>query len=162
MLVAHVCPLGSPPRPSWAAGRAVAPARPRATRFPDGGHLHGVAPQPRSFGLGAGRGFAPSGPKELCGLLRREGLGLCDSAGWAWGHRGVMGLPSGLCPQLWPPCALPSSPQPAPTPGIRAGLVCFSSPAPSAQTRKQPLGQRQRLQASAQAGAGALVPQEAE
>lgn len=116
------------------AGRARAwPARPK-----------------KSPGLGGRGGPEPrQAPALRRGLLRGQGPGLRGSVGRAPGHRGVTGLRRGLCSPLWPPCALPSSLQPAPVPSLGARPVCFLSPTPSTWTREQPSGRRQRREAVA-------------
>ena len=74
------------------------------------------------------------------GALRLSGAGLGSPRGDRAPERSLFAALAALRTSFQPP--------PAPTPGLRAGPVCFSSPAPSAQTRKQPWGRRQRLQAS--------------
>nr|XP_021581526.1 translation initiation factor IF-2-like [Ictidomys tridecemlineatus]XP_021581531.1 translation initiation factor IF-2-like [Ictidomys tridecemlineatus]XP_021581532.1 translation initiation factor IF-2-like [Ictidomys tridecemlineatus]XP_040126949.1 translation initiation factor IF-2-like [Ictidomys tridecemlineatus] len=98
----------------------------------------GTQEGPRPGGSGArSPRLTPRAPLERCGLLRGEARERRGSAGRARGHRGVTGLPRGLCSALLPHCALPSSPLPKPP---RLGPVCFSSPAPSTRHANSPRG----------------------
>ncbi|XP_032095342.1 collagen alpha-1(I) chain-like [Sapajus apella] len=109
-------------------------ARPAGTRGSTGpGGRGGLACARRAVRPARRRG--PGAPR-----LSRAGLG---------SPRGD-GAPERALFALWPHCALPSSPPVAPPEAPRPGPVCFSSPAPSTPTRKQPSGLRQRPEAVAQ------------
>lgn len=142
----------SPPQPhSCGFGGSVRlNRRPSCPSRLRGGPRARPARPKESPGSGGSGGSEPwYAPAMRRGLLRDQAPGLGGSVGRARGHRAVTGLPRGLCSPLWPHCALPSSPQPAPVPSLRAGPVCFLSLARATGTRQQPSERRPRREAVA-------------
>ncbi|XP_077814839.1 uncharacterized protein LOC144333607 [Macaca mulatta] len=81
---------------------------------------------------------------------RRRGPGAPRLSGTGLGSPRGDEAPERALFALSPHCALPSSPLGPHLEPPRPGPVCFSSPAPSTPTRKQPSGLRQRPEAVAQ------------
>ncbi|XP_032980197.1 translation initiation factor IF-2-like [Rhinolophus ferrumequinum] len=142
----------SPPQPRACGfgGSVRLNCRPSCPSRLRGGPRARPARPKESPGSGGSGGSEPwYAPAMRRGLLRGQAPGLGGSVGRARGHRAVTGLPRGLCSPLWPHCALPSSPQPAPVPSLRAGPVCFLSLARAPGTRQQPSERRPRREAVA-------------
>lgn len=101
-------------------------------------------PQKRPDSGGGGRspepGVRPRGVEERPpprlgrGTPRLSGAGPGSSRGDGAPERALFGAPATLRTSFQPPAS--------PTPSLRVGPVCFSSPAPSTRSRKRPSGLR--------------------
>lgn len=107
-------------------GPRARPSRPKKRPDSGGG---GRSPEP---------GVRPRGGEER--PPPNWGAGLRGSAGRARGHRGVTGLPRGLCSALLPHCALPSSPRPVPPQVSASALFVFPAPRPPPGHANSPQG----------------------